>query len=162
MSDQKQHGRTSEGGGGGERIKKPLSAFIIFSSDIRPQIRARNPDMRVPDIAKALGIQWRSMSEAEKAPYQELSDADRARYAALSPKKRPDRVKKPRSAFIIFSSDARPALREQNPSMKITEVARELGRRWRTMSLAAQAPYQKRSDEDKARYARQRASGSNN
>ncbi len=42
-------------------------------------------------------------------------------------------------------------LREENPDMKITEMSKVLGERWRGMDDKAKAPHQKKADADKAR-----------
>ena len=49
------------------------------------------------------------------------------------------------SAYILFSHDERPKIKDSNPNMSFVEVGRELGRRWK-----------KASDEVKEHYHQQR------
>lgn len=42
-------------------------------------------------------------------------------------------------------------VKEENPDMKITEISKVLGARWREMDEKQKAPYQKKADADKAR-----------
>lgn len=44
---------------------------------------------------------------------------------------------------------------DENPDMKITEISKVLGARWRVMDEKQKAPYQKRADADKARLVSQ-------
>jgi hypothetical protein len=70
--------------------KRNLSAYFFFMGDQRSKVVAKNPDMKVTEIGKELGVMWRAMSDSEKAPYQKKADADKARYekakAAYKPK----------------------------------------------------------------------------
>lgn len=64
--------------------------------------------------------------------------------------------------FRIFSKPiARPPVmfpktihqvREENPDMKITEISKVLGARWREMDDAQKKPFQKKADADKERW----------
>lgn len=45
-------------------------------------------------------------------------------------------------------------VKEENPDMKITEMSKVLGARWREMDDKQKAPYQKKADADKARLVR--------
>eukprot|EP00056_Hartaetosiga_gracilis_P011540 m.175620 g.175620 ORF g.175620 m.175620 type:complete len:228 (+) comp13518_c3_seq13:714-1397(+) len=49
--------------------KKPRSAYFIFAGDRREDIKSQNPDMRVAEIAKKTGAEWRNLSDDQKKPY---------------------------------------------------------------------------------------------
>jgi len=78
----------------GDKVKKPrkkkdpnapknaTTAFLFFSTDKRPLLRAENPELKITEIAKLLGIQWNALSAEGKAPYDEQARADKERYAA--------------------------------------------------------------------------------
>lgn len=55
---------------GGERIKRPLSAFMLFSQAQRGEIKKKHPDYKVSDVAKELGRMWGTMSAGQKEKYQ--------------------------------------------------------------------------------------------
>jgi hypothetical protein len=46
--------------------KKPLSAFMIFSSENRSRIKEENPDATFGEMGKLLGQKWKEMSEEDK------------------------------------------------------------------------------------------------
>jgi len=55
--------RTMSGG------KRKMSAYMKFANKHRAEVMRSNPKMKVPDIGRALGKKWRSLSEAEKRSY---------------------------------------------------------------------------------------------
>ena len=57
-----------------------MSGFLIFTNEKREGIQAQNPDMKMTEISKALGAAWNSMSDAQKAPYNQRNLEDKIRY----------------------------------------------------------------------------------
>ena len=53
--------RTMSGG------KRKLSGYMKFANKHRKEVM--KPGMKVPDIGRALGKKWRSLSDAEKKSY---------------------------------------------------------------------------------------------
>jgi len=71
--------------------KRPPSAFFIFCSDHRPNIKAENPSFGIGDIAKKLGELWSKQGAKDRAPYEakavklkEKYEKDMAAYRAKS------------------------------------------------------------------------------
>ncbi|KAL8140717.1 hypothetical protein V2J09_006738 [Rumex salicifolius] len=51
--------------------KRPPSAFFVFLEDFRKTFKKENPNVKaVSAVGKAGGAKWKSMSDAEKAPYE--------------------------------------------------------------------------------------------
>ncbi|KAJ3672331.1 hypothetical protein LUZ60_007052 [Juncus effusus] len=51
--------------------KRPPSAFFVFMEEFRKTFKEKNPNNKsVSVVGKAGGEKWKSLSEAEKAPYQ--------------------------------------------------------------------------------------------
>lgn len=48
--------------------KKPLGAYFLFQADMRPKVKADNPDLKVTEVAKKIGELWAAASDKEKAP----------------------------------------------------------------------------------------------
>lgn len=48
--------------------KRPLGAYFLFSNDMRPKVKAENPDFKVTEVAKHIGELWAKASDKEKAP----------------------------------------------------------------------------------------------
>ena len=66
-------------------MKKPLNAFLAFSADERPSVKAENPTLNVPEVGKALGERWASLDPERKAKYEsDWKTANEAYTAALA------------------------------------------------------------------------------
>jgi hypothetical protein len=61
--------------------KRPASAFFVFMEEFRKQYKEKHPNNKsVAAVGKAGGDKWKSMSEAEKAPYIAKADKRKAEY----------------------------------------------------------------------------------
>jgi high mobility group protein B2 len=67
-------------------------------------------------------------------------------------KKDVDAPKGRRSAYIFMCMDKRSKIKAKNEELKATEVTKELGALWKSMSDKKKKPYQQQADEDKERY----------
>lgn len=70
-------------------------------------------------------------------------------------KKDPNAPKRFLSAYFYYANRERPLIRSEHPDWKVTEVARETGRRWALLSESEKVPFQRLSDEDRVRYERE-------
>lgn len=68
------------------------------------------------------------------------------------PIKDPNAPKKPLSAYFLFSQEERLKVKEESPDLSITEVAKELGRRWATLDPALKHNYEQRYQEARKLY----------
>ncbi|KAF7809585.1 HMG1/2-like protein [Senna tora] len=61
--------------------KRAPSAFFVFMSEFREQYKKQHPDNRsVAAVAKAGGNEWKSMSDAEKAPFIAKAGKEKEKY----------------------------------------------------------------------------------
>ncbi|BAT77612.1 hypothetical protein VIGAN_02020000 [Vigna angularis var. angularis] len=61
--------------------KRPPSAFFVFMEEFRKQFNKEHPDNKaVSAVGKAAGAKWKSMSDAEKAPYVAKSEKRKVEY----------------------------------------------------------------------------------
>ena len=66
-------------------MKKPLNAFVAFSVDERPSVKAENPTFNFREVGKALGERWASLDPERKAKYEsDWKTANEAYTAALA------------------------------------------------------------------------------
>ena len=63
-----------------EGPKKPITAFMAFSSAMRASVKEKNPSASFGEIAKIVGQDWKNLSESEKNKYNKLVDEDKKRY----------------------------------------------------------------------------------
>ncbi|XP_030643755.1 high mobility group protein B2a isoform X2 [Chanos chanos] len=60
--------------------KRPPSAFFIFCSDKRPDVKSKNPGISIGDVAKKLGELWSKLSPKEKSPYEQKAQKLKEKY----------------------------------------------------------------------------------
>ncbi|KAM7523967.1 hypothetical protein LguiA_013869 [Lonicera macranthoides] len=61
--------------------KRPASAFFVFMEDFRKQYKEKHPNNKaVSVVGKAGGDKWKSMSEADKAPYVAKAEKRKVEY----------------------------------------------------------------------------------
>ncbi|KAD6120361.1 hypothetical protein E3N88_11632 [Mikania micrantha] len=64
--------------------KRPPSAFFVFLEEFRKTFKKENPNVKaVSAVGKAGGEKWKSMSAAEKAPYEAKAAKRKADYEKL-------------------------------------------------------------------------------
>ncbi|GFH44976.1 hypothetical protein CTEN210_01450 [Chaetoceros tenuissimus] len=60
--------------------KRNMSAYFLYSQEIRPTIREQNPDAAFGDIAKLISKAFKELSESERKRFDDLAAADKERY----------------------------------------------------------------------------------
>ena len=73
-------------------------------------------------------------------------------YSAVKPKKDPNRVKKPKSAYLFFCDDKRASVQKNNPGKRMGDISKVLGQLWGSISETDRGKYQELHDKDKDRY----------
>ncbi|KAL6126738.1 hypothetical protein ACLB2K_074783 [Fragaria x ananassa] len=64
--------------------KKPASAFFVFLEEFRITYKQEHPNVKaVSAVGKAGGAKWKSMSAAEKAPYEAKAGKRKTEYEKL-------------------------------------------------------------------------------
>ena len=53
-----------------DKPKKKLSGYMLFSKERRPKLKSEKPNLTFGELGKALGAEWRAMSDAAKAKYK--------------------------------------------------------------------------------------------
>ena len=65
---------------GSDQPKGAKSGYIFFSMAARPKISQANPDMKLTEVSKVLGEQWKCLEEKQKAKYSKMAEEDKIRY----------------------------------------------------------------------------------
>lgn len=154
--------------------KKFMTAYILYSNNVRSSVSTANPEAKFGDIARLISKQFKALDEDEKAKWNELARQDKERYqremenydppsdddedgGTRKKKKDPNAPKRNMSAFFIYSNDVRPAVRAENPGIKFGDVARLISSKFKGLSTEERAKYDKLAVADKERYQAQMA-----
>jgi hypothetical protein len=68
--------------------------------------------------------------------------------------------KRPPSAYVLYSVEKRPEIKEANPSLKLGEISKMIGASWQGLSTAEKKPYEERAAKQKAAYQANKGSSS--
>ena len=74
----------------------------------------------------------------------------------LKAKKDPNAPKGIRSAYMLWCEANRTSVKEQHPTFKMTDIAKELGNLWKTVEDEVKAEFREKSAADKERYAQEK------
>lgn len=164
-------GKTGRGSGGGKKasdipdICNKKSGYYIFAQEETQKLRLQNPNLSIVEVAKELTARWNRLDPTEKMVYefrhQDLRKAQghsttytkpRPVYKSHKRRRDPNAPKQPLTAFFIYSTEERPKVKEDHPTMSVTDVAKELGRRWSELQPEVKQSFHARADERRQKF----------
>ena len=165
--------------------KRGLSAFMFFSKEMRPKIQEKNPEASFGETGKLLGEAWKNVTDEEKKKFEDMAEADKGRYKKAmesyvppsdddddssedegaskkkkgkkGAKKDPNAPKRALSAFMFFSQEMRPKVKEENAEASFGELGKLIGVAWKNVSEEEKKKYEDMNKEDKERYDKEMA-----
>jgi structure-specific recognition protein 1 len=159
--------------------KRAMTAFMYYSNAMRSAIKEDNPDLAFGDIAKLIGKKYKELQGDEKAKYDDMAAKDKVRYKnAMSnytppsddsddsdderstkskgkkkkAKKDPNAPKRALTAFMYFSNDMRPKIKDDNPDLAFGDIAKLVGKKYKELQGDEKAKYDEMAAKDKVRY----------
>ncbi|XP_053572124.1 transcription factor sox-2-like [Bombina bombina] len=95
-------------------VKRPMNAFMVWSSNERKRVSALHPKMHNSEISRRLGEVWRGLGEEERRPFREEARRLRTQHALDHPgyKYAPRKKKKEKSV----SKQQTPNKMQETPS----------------------------------------------
>lgn len=64
-----------------KKIKRPRSSYAFFMRDVRARIAEASPDKTPRELMSDIAAAWKSVSDDERARYNEMAEKDKKRYA---------------------------------------------------------------------------------
>jgi len=146
-----------------------MSAYAFFLQVYRSELKQKNPNESVnfAEFSKRCAEKWKNMDERTKKRYNDMAMQDKARHdkemLSYIPvgedgkrkrrKRDPNAPKRALSAFFWYCGDERPAVKAAlNNTNSVSQVAKELGRRWALIRPDQKARFEAMAAKDKIRY----------
>lgn len=63
--------------------KKPLTAYMLFCNEKRPDVKKEHPDLKLGEVSQKLAALWGGMTEDDKKPYHDQAGEAKEKYAEL-------------------------------------------------------------------------------
>mmetsp|Transcript_13506 Transcript_13506/g.25292 ORF Transcript_13506/g.25292 Transcript_13506/m.25292 type:complete len:214 (-) Transcript_13506:420-1061(-) len=157
--------------------KRNMSAFFLYSNANRSRVKEENPEVPFGQVAKILSIEYKALPASERAKWDKKAEKDKERYQremstyvapsddsdSDGPKKKkkqkkdPNAPKRNQSAFFLYSNDARPRVRQENPEATFGNIAKIISAEFKALSSSERARYDDLAAKDKERYQREMA-----
>ena len=63
-----------------EGVKRPLSAYVLYSNDRREQLKKENPKLAGGEVMKKIADDWNKLDEKTKQKYTKMQESLKAKY----------------------------------------------------------------------------------
>ncbi|XP_014261445.1 high mobility group protein B4-like [Cimex lectularius] len=124
------------------RPKRPISAYIYF---VKEEFR-KQKGVDVATMGRRCAEKWSSMNESEKQKYVDKASADLRRYNLekkhIAPKKKQGR----KNAYLIFYLSQFSKVKSENPTFKLTEIAKEVSKMWKALEPTEKERYKRMAE----------------
>ncbi|KAG5446049.1 HMG box [Opisthorchis viverrini] len=146
--------------------KGALTPYALFLQSMHADQKKKHPSVTLDfkTFSKECSEQWKNLTAKEKKKFEDLAAKDKERYRkemqsyeppadegkSRKRKKDPNAPKKALSAFFLFCNDERPKVKADHPDWKVSEIAKELGKRWETCKNKSK--YESQAQVEKQRY----------
>jgi hypothetical protein len=142
--------------------KNPISPYMFFCKEMIKTLKEENPDKSVKEILqKDVSQLWKNITEKEKKKYNKLAEDDKKRYhqemevykntqnTQNTQNNQPQKEKKKTliNSYIVFCSEFREKLKEENPDSSSQVIAKELGNMWNNLSKEEKLVYKEKADD---------------
>ena len=163
--------------------KRAMSAFFYFLAERRPPLMQQG--LKMTEVPKKVGEEWREMNEEARKPYDKLNEEDKARYQrqlkeveskgyftkadgtecheVTNAKKKGGKFseetvlpKRPCSNYLFFTAKNITRVRaELGENAKYPDAMRKCGEIWKGMSENQKKPWNAEAAKDKDRYEKE-------
>ena len=133
--------------------KRTPSSYVLFSMQHRKSILEKDPLLKLPDISRECGRAWKALSDVERKPWDDEAAAlkqARSEQLVASMADQPAKKKKPMTSFLLFSREQSKQVKAATPDMRMGDVAKEVGARWRALATEEKDAWKSKAAELKA------------
>ena len=140
--------------------------FLVKDQELRQTIKEQHPDWKHPQVMAEFSRLWKSYTPEEKQPYLDQAARAKAEFLPTPPvsdesasDSEPESKqvpKKARTAWFCYLYDEE--IREETkvevwgscyPEIKVTDLTKEISKKWKALDEAGQAPWKEMSEKEK-------------
>jgi len=140
------------------RPKRPLTAFMRYSSTRRSKIRLEKPGMSMVEISKLIGEEWRNLCDNDKRPFHDAATKDHEEYKIAKAAYDKSKPKRPRTAYALFMKANRSSIAEEHPGVSPRDLMKHIAEKWKSLTSEEKSKYEKESQQDRIRWQKDRVS----
>jgi len=100
-----------------------------------------NVEKKWPNMSEELKEKWFECEVLDEQHHQEEKNVPQSPSKKKKRKKDPNMPKQGMSAFFMYMNHIRETIKAQNPDFSVTDISKEVGRRWQTMSEKDKEPF---------------------
>lgn len=139
------------------RPKRAMTPFLYFACEQRKILKERGEKMTLPEQSRYIAGLWKEVSD--KSKYIDESKVDQARYREqMSHYTPPKKIKRPRSSYAFFMRAVRARVAAAAPDKTPRGLMTDIAAAWKIITPEDRNHYNTMAQEDKARYANEKAS----
>jgi len=143
--------------------KKPAPMFLKWSMEERSVIKEELGPLKPGDMGKELGRRWAVLHPDVKQLYADRYKQEKKEYDVLRGKYKPGvngaggnkgirTCKKPPPPFLKWSQFERLEIKKEMGNLSFTEMGRELGKRWASITPEVKQVYKEKYKQEKDQY----------
>jgi len=146
-----------------DKPKRNRSAFIIFSSEMRPLIKSENGQkLNSNEMMVKLADLWKGLKEEERKKYNDMAEKEKVKYLlelnqfyqthpfdVIQNKTKNNHVKKPCSAYGLFLKETKKVVKAEQPDLKMADVLKIVAQRWKALDDNKRRIYQEQAKVEK-------------
>lgn len=146
-----------------DKPKRNRSAFIIFSSEMRPLIKSENGQkLNSNEMMVKLADLWKGLKEEERKKYNDMAEKEKVKYLlelnqfyqthpydVIQNKTKNNHVKKPCSAYGLFLKETKKVVKTEQPDLKMADVLKIVAQRWKALDDNKRRIYQEQAKVEK-------------
>lgn len=154
--------------------KKPLTGYFRYLADQRPALAEQG--LKVGEIAKKVGAEWKALPAKQKKPYLDAAAKDKVAYEKAlakyqaSPdyvepettvkatkdksltKMLPNKPKQPKNGYMLFAAEKRAEVKAAQPDATQAQIMKTLGAMWSEAPDDIKKPFEKQYAKAKTEY----------
>jgi structure-specific recognition protein 1 len=141
----------SEGGGGSDNEEKPKKE--------KKEKKEKKVKVEKGEKVKKEKKEKKEKSEKPEKSSKKRKEGDEEGGGGGATKTKKKRAKKDKNApkgaltaFMLYSNSVRSQVKAEHPSMPVTEIAKEIGTKWRALTAEEKEPFEATAREDRERF----------